>query len=131
MRIRVYIAGPITKGDLAGNIQRASDAFEVLSLAGFAPMCPHWSCFSGKVQVSPAGGTVYAVAGANPNKLTHADWLAVDLPWVEVAHAVLRLDGESTGADMEVRHANGCKIPVFYSVAELLDWRAAGNFGAA
>lgn len=121
-RLRVYIAGPISKGDLAGNIQRASDAFEALALAGLAPFCPHWSCFSGKVQVSETGGSVYAVAGAQPNKLTHADWLAVDLAWVGCADAVLRLPGESTGADLETAEAKRAGIRVFDSLAELMVW---------
>lgn len=118
---RVYIAGPISKGDLAGNIQRASDAFEALALAGLAPFCPHWSCFSGRVQVTP-GGSVYAVAGAQPNRLAHANWLAVDLAWVRESHAVLRLPGESTGADLEVAEARAWRIPVFVSVADVVAW---------
>lgn len=117
-RKRIYIAGPISRGDLAGNIQRASDAFEALALAGHAPFCPHWSCFSGPVQVTHTGGTVYAVAGAQPNKLTHADWLAVDLAWVAQADAVLRLPGESVGADMEVAEARRLNIPVYHSLGE-------------
>lgn len=120
-RLKVYIAGPISKGDLASNIQRASDAFESLALAGLAPFCPHWSCFSGAVQVSE-GGSVYAIAGAQPNKLEHSDWLAVDLAWVRCADAVLRLPGESVGADREVSEAEAHGIPVFNSIGGLVRW---------
>lgn len=132
-RQRVYIAGPISKGDLAANINQATEAFLALAKAGFAPMCPHWSSFSGgaKVFASPfaglAVGTVYAVAGANPNELTHGDWLAIDLEWVRVSDAVLRLPGESTGADLEVAEAVRRGIPVFFDAGRVIDWfRAAG-----
>lgn len=124
-RPMVYIAGPISKGDLAHNINQASRAFEELALAGLAPLCQHWSCFSGPVQVSAAHGTVYAVAGQQPNQLTHADWLAVDLVFVERSDAVLRLPGQSTGADMETAHARASGIPVFHSVADLIAWSRA------
>lgn len=120
-RPRVYIAGPISKGDLAHNIQQASNAFEALALAGFAPFCPHWSAFSGEVRLTP-GGSVYAVAGATPSRLTHSDWLAVGLEWVAASDAVLRLPGESKGADMETAHAEALGIPVLHSVDEVRAW---------
>lgn len=132
---RVYIAGPISKGDLAANINRASRAFERLALAGLAPFCPHWSCFSGVAvwertyTYDPSSGedratgrAVFAKAGAQPNKLTHADWLRVDLAWVACADAVLRLPGESAGADQETAFARMNGTPVFEDEAALLRW---------
>jgi hypothetical protein len=122
MRKRVYIAGPISKGDLAHNIRQAEEAFFLLLKAGLAPFCPHWSCYSnGPAQLAP--GVVAAVATQNGGGgCGHADWLGADLPWVAVSEAVLRLPGESTGADMEVKEAVGKGIPVFYSVADVLAW---------
>lgn len=119
-RKRVYIAGPISKGDLAHNINQATAAFLALARAGLAPWCPHWSAFSGGV--GRVGYTVVGIAGANPNDLRHADWLAVDLPWVAAADAVLRLPGESTGADREVELARLMGIPVFERVEDLIAW---------
>lgn len=119
-RTLVYIAGPISKGDIAHNIQQASDAFEALALAGLAPWCPHWSAFSGRVSVTPDGESVYCIASAQPNRLTHADWLAVDLEFVRVSAVVLRLPGESVGADQEVAEAERLGIPVFRSVADVI-----------
>jgi hypothetical protein len=119
MRKRVYIAGPITKGDLCHNVDQATAAFVALAKAGFAPLCPHWSVYS-----KPAfrfHGNVFCKATADGNdKMSHADWIGADLPWVAVADAVLRLPGESTGADMETAHAREHGIPVFTSVAELV-----------
>lgn len=119
-RRRVYIAGPISRGDLAHNINQASAAFVALTQAGFAPFCPHWSAYSGEAIVKTGSGTVYAIAGATPNALKHSDWLAVDLEWVAVADAVLRLPGESIGADREVNEARALGIPVYESMPELL-----------
>jgi hypothetical protein len=117
----VYISGPI-KGDLAANIGQATAAFKRLAEAGLAPICPHWSAFSGPVLVSSTGGTVYAFASVEGCGLSHAEWLAVDLALVERSDAVLRLPGESKGADMETDHARARGIPVFDTVSSLLAW---------
>lgn len=108
-RTRVYIAGPITKGDLATNIKRATDAALDLLRAGYAPLCPHLTCYMGgpTPEVLPCG-------------TRHEDWYGVDLPWVAVSQAVLRLPGESVGADLEVAKAVEFRIPVFDTLAELL-----------
>jgi hypothetical protein len=129
-RIRVYLAGPISKGDLAHNINQATAAFEELAVAGYAPWCPHWSAFSTGARVRSGTGTVYAVATAQGCGLSHDDWLGVDLSWVAVADAVLRLPGESAGADREVAFARERGIPVFDSaeaVAGYFDRMEAEN----
>ncbi len=117
---RAYIAGPISKGDLAHNINQATDAFVALAKAGYAPFCPHWSCYSGRAEWTR--GEVRSTAGATPNELTHDDWYGIDLSWVAVSNVVLRLPGESTGADLEVACATEHGIPVFYSLDTLLAW---------
>lgn len=127
MRRRVYIAGPISKGDLSHNIRQAERAFFKLIKAGLAPFCPHWSCYStgpllGLHPTSSREETyVYAVAtAAGGGGCGHADWLGADLPWVAVSEAVLRLPGDSSGADMEVRCAEENGIPVFHAVDEVI-----------
>lgn len=121
---RVYIAGPITKGPLDGNINQATDAFVALARAGLAPFCPHWSCYSGRA-TRTAEGHVIAFAGVTPNGLTHEDWYGIDLSWVSVADAVIRLPGESRGADLEVAEAHRAGIPVFGAVGEVVAYFAA------
>lgn len=121
-RRMVYIAGPISKGDLAHNINQATDAFAKLARAGLAPLCPQWSAYSGEAKLSATGGSVYAVASAVGCGLSHADWLAVDLAFVARSDAVLRLPGESVGADMETALARERGIPVFDSVADVIAW---------
>lgn len=121
MSKRVYIAGPISTGDLRHNVLQATDAFVRLAKAGLSPWCPHWSV------VSAANFYEYrhqlwlhASAHGHPD-MTHADWLRVDLAWVEVSDAVLRLPGQSKGGDLETAHATAKGIPVYTDIAKLIE----------
>lgn len=128
MRLRVYIAGPISKGDLAHNVNQGTAAFVALAKAGLAPWCPHWSVYAKPCAWMHFGDGVrvecVATVEGSPD-MTHADWMGIDLPWVAVAHAVLRLPGESAGADAEVRVAQEYGVPVFHSVADVVAWSKA------
>ncbi len=105
MRRRVYISGPLTSsGNVNENLERAVAAARALIDAGYAPFCPHLTC-----HVDPS------------EQYHHRVWMDVELPWVSVADAVLRLPGESLGADIEVDHACRLGVPVFRSVSELAD----------
>jgi len=105
-RLRVYISGPITKGDRVTNFARACEVHELLLRRGYAPLNPMLS------MMHPSAWTI-----------EHDVWVRADLPWVECAQAVYRLPGESTGADIECEHARLCNIPVLYSFDELERWR--------
>lgn len=103
-RLRVYIAGPLSgSGDREANVKNAIVAGKVCIQNGLAPLIPHLTHY-----VDP------------DDSLTHQVWLAVDLPWVSVADALLRLPGQSKGADMEVERANEAGVPIFYSMHDLL-----------
>jgi len=110
MKTRVYVAGPITKGILTDNIKQATDAGIALMRAGFAPLVPHLTCYMG---------------GPTPEHLPHGtrqeDWYEIDLPWVAVSDAVLRLPGESRGADLETDMAIRLGIPVYRSIDDLIN----------
>lgn len=114
MRPLVYIAGPITKGPIDHNIRQANEAMVALMRAGIAPFNPMLSCFTGYPECKGPEVT--------PRGTTHEDWYGMDLPWVAVSHAVLRLPGESRGADGEVAHAQENGIPVFYSVEAVVNY---------
>jgi hypothetical protein len=101
-KIRIYVAGPYTKPDPCINTNRAIKVGQELLEAGYAPFIPHLTYLWHAVIPNP-----YSV------------WLAYDLEWLRVCHAVLRLDGESSGADAEVTEARRLGIPVFHSIAEL------------
>jgi len=45
--------------------------------------------------------------------------MEIDLPWLGAADAVLRLPGESLGAEIEVAEARQLGIPVFTTVADM------------
>lgn len=124
--IRCYIAGPITRGDLCHNINQATDAFIRLARAGIAPLCPHWSVYCKPahwVVETPFTQRVFCEATVDgcPG-MTHENWLAIDLAWLQMADCLLRLPGESAGADKEVAHAVVCGLPVFHSVEEVIEW---------
>lgn len=137
---RVYIAGPISRGNLAHNVNQATAAFVTLAKAGIAPFNPMWSVYAkpcspgfDKAPGDPgnfveADERCVCVGTRNGNdEMAHADWLNVDLPWVAVSDAVLRLPGESTGADREVAFAESLGIPVYHSIRDLLDAMAVSE----
>lgn len=91
------------------NVANATAAARELMRRGFAPLCPQFSCF-----LHYAGGFFgYTFPEATSAGFTHDEYLEVDLPWVAAADAVLRLPGESIGADRETEFANLCGIPVY------------------
>jgi hypothetical protein len=106
MRKRVYIAGPISLGDRSHNLYQSWVAEKQLMEAGFAPLNPM---------------NTMQLPFAWDDSFTHADWLARCYPWIEVADVVLRLPGESKGADSEVRFAHDMEIPVYYDLEVLIE----------
>ena len=100
--IKVYIASPYTKGDPVLNVRRSLEAADELMLLGFVPFAPllshFWHFYSPK---------------------DYLVWTAYDLEWVPVCDALLRLPGESTGADREVEEAREHGVPVFFDVETL------------
>jgi hypothetical protein len=111
-RPRVYVSGPysLPDGDQLAHTERAIGIGQMLLEAGFAPMVPHcthwWHAYY-------------------PND--YNTWLELDLAWVEATDAVLRLSGDSRGADKEVALAKRLGIPVFYKIQELVNWAEAGG----
>lgn len=97
--MKVYIAGPYTKGDVAANVRAAIDAGQRVLDAGHYPYIPHLTHFWHLVH--PAGW---------------AQWMALDAVWVLACDALIRLEGESTGADMEVTLAREKGMPVYLGV---------------
>lgn len=105
--IKVYIASPYTKGDVAVNVKKQLDCFAELMDKGYAPFAPLYSHFQHMAHPRP-----------------YEQWIKLDLEWVKVCDCVLRLPGESSGADGEVSYAQENNIPVYYSIPELV----AGSF---
>ena len=101
----VYVAGPYTKVDTIINIQQAIAAGDKLRDLGFTPFIPHMT---------------YAWHMLYPHTIEY--WYHYDLEWLEKCDALLRLPGESEGADKEVKYARLiCNIPVFFSINDLVE----------
>jgi hypothetical protein len=105
MKPLVYVAGPY-KSDPVGNTRTAWEMGDELILTGLVtPIVPHLTLLADAMVPQP-----------------EAFWLAYDLDVLGHCDAVLRLSGESAGADAEVAHADGLSLPVFFSEEALLDW---------
>lgn len=92
----VYIACPYTKGDVAVNVRNGARLFEYLANAGVMPFNPLLSHFQ--------------------HMMYHRDyewWLEWDLQFIRKCDAVVRLAGESEGADREVALAKKLGLPLF------------------
>ena len=70
---------------------------------GFAVYVPHWNIIQD--MAFPRG---------------YGSWLAHDLEWLAVCDYVLRLPGESAGADAEVQRAGTLNIPVLYRLEDII-----------
>jgi len=103
--IKVYIASPYSNGDKEQNVALQLMVFEYLANHGYAPYAPLWSHFQNLVYQRP-----------------WEDWMRLDKEWVKMCDCVLRLEGESRGADIEVALAKRKAKPVFYSERELINY---------
>lgn len=103
--MRVYVAGPLSTGtyyEVTKNIRHAIDIGERLLETGYAPYVPHYSHFWNLF---------------HPH--TWEAWMKLDYEWLKVCDALLRLPGESKGADQEVKWAQELGIPVCHTLEEL------------
>lgn len=118
----VYIAGPYAGDaphDYTGyveidrNILQAKAAFIELANAGIGAFCPHTHSEHFEL-FAPDVPSTY--------------WHELDQHFIKSCDALLRLPGESKGADREVEIAQTLRMPVLYSLAEALEWyKAATN----
>lgn len=99
---RIYIAGPYTNPDPCVNTNRAIGYSMRIVRLGLIPFIPHLTHFWHTMSPQP-----------------YEFWLAYDMEWLRVCHAVLRFPGASSGADKEVAEAQRLGIPVFDSIESL------------
>lgn len=98
----VYIASPYTIGDTARNVSVHIQAAAKLIKRGYCPIAPLLSHF---VQIY--------------QEFQYEKWMEIDMELLSRSDAILRIPGESPGAEREVQKAVELDIPVFYSVEEL------------
>jgi hypothetical protein len=101
--VTVYIASRYTKGDVVGNVRESMIAADALVQLGYAPFLPLLSHFWEFLSPKP-----------------YQTWMKLDSEWVLRCDCLLRLPGESSGADAEVVLATKNGIPVFYDIGELV-----------
>jgi len=92
----VYVAGPIT-GNPWGCVRLAADAFTWLRQLNLCPFLPQLSVLHEMVE--PRG---------------YDEWLSYDLDVIDHCHGLVRLPGESTGADREYEHARELGLPCLW-----------------
>lgn len=97
MPLVIYISSPYTVGDVGANVSRQIEAAHRIMDMGHAPIVPLLSHFLHIHRQRP-----------------YEDWMQADLATVRVCDIVLRLPGESKGADREVEQAEFYNIPVAY-----------------
>jgi len=102
MKEKIYVAGPYTKGDVALNVRNAFQVANELADLGFAPYVPHATHFWHMLFPRP-----------------YAFWLELDNVYLPFCDALIRLPGESNGADSEVELAQKLNKPVFYDIESL------------
>lgn len=93
--LRVYVAGPYTSNPEFCTAA-AIEVGNALLDAGHAPYVPHLAHYWETVH------------GARH----YEDWMRIDLAWLAAADVVVRIPGESSGADREVALATELGIPV-------------------
>lgn len=100
----IYIAGPYSKGDPVVNTRKAIQVGNYLAEHGYVPFIPHLTLF-----------WHFLI----PQDIEF--WYEYDLAWMAKCDCLLRLPGESTGADNEVFRMKVWGMPVYYSVEEAIE----------
>ncbi len=102
--MKIYVASPYSKGDVCENVRIACLAGDEILKKGHTPFIPHlyhlWHLISPK---------------------PWAEWIRMDILWLGMCDALLRLPGESRGADLEVIEARRLYMPIYWSVNDLPD----------
>lgn len=100
--VRVYVAGPYTS-DPGTNVHTAIKAAQRLLENGYYPFVPH--LFHLWHMIIPGSSE---------------QWIGLELEWLRSCHVLVRLPGDSSGADREVAEALRLGIPVYFSIDDFL-----------
>lgn len=106
-RPMVYVAGPISKGPYWVNVRNGVDTGHKLMELGFVPFVPMMD---------------FLMVFAYPD-IPYETLLEYDFQVITRCDALLRIPGESPGADREVAFANSNGIPVFVTLEDLENWK--------
>lgn len=118
-RMLILIAGPYRSGTgddpekMAENLRRLEEASWPIFQAGHVPMIGEWVALP---IWRVAGGT--RIGDARYDEILHPTAGRL----IERCDAILRLPGESKGADNDVRLAKERGIPVYYQFSEIPEY---------
>lgn len=101
--MKIYVAGPYTKGDTILNIRAAVYAGNYIAYLGHTPFIPHLTAFWHML-------------------IPHDDinfWYNYDNEWLKACDALLRLEGESTGSDAEVKLAQSLGMTIYRNLFDI------------
>ncbi len=98
----VYVAGPYTKGDVAVNVRNMILVCNQVMDKGFIPYCPLLTHFWHLI---------------TPKK--YEEWMKYDEVWLGKCDCLLRMPGDSSGADREVDHMRSLGRDIFQSVDDI------------
>lgn len=100
----IYIASAYSLGDQALNVRRQIEAADKLLEMGHIPFIP---CLSHLWHlISPK---------------SYEEWLRIGIEWLRRCDALLRLDGLSIGADLEVAEAKRLCMLIYYGLENVPD----------
>lgn len=106
MKPFVYVAGPLTTGNVMHNTRTALQLGSRLIDLGYTPFVPHVTVMWDIVM-----------------PMEYEDWMEYDAEMVSRCDVLFRMEGESSGADREVAQARELGTPIVYSIVELNAWR--------
>lgn len=103
MRVKVYIAGPYSSGDVGENVHNAMLTADRILDAGLIPYCPHLWHYQHIMTPRP-----------------QSEWLGLVMEWISMCNCIIRMPGDSAGADLEVDYAKQCGLRVYHHLHDLL-----------
>ncbi len=95
----IYVSAPYSLGDVVSNVRFACEIGDKILAKGHIPFIPHLSHFWH--YLSPK---------------SWEEWLRIDSAIIPKCDALLRMNGASVGADLEVELAKSLGIPVYSSL---------------
>jgi len=104
-QLLIYVSAPYSLGDVVSNVRIACEVGDKILTKGHIPVVPHLSHFWHFI--SPK---------------SYGEWLRIDSAIIPRCDALLRVDGESKGADIEVDIAHRSGIAVYYSLDDIPNW---------
>ena len=100
----IYVSAPFSLGDQFVNLRNACLAGDKIWEKGHTPFVPHLTALWHAISPKPWG-----------------EWMRMDTELLSMCDALLRLPGESKGADKEVAEAKRLCMLIYYRLEDIPD----------